>query len=84
MLVRGKPLSIKQSQDRIYFNYGTDWKTDFTFFVGKRELKWFKQAGIKDVIGYYRGKELQVRGFLEPINGVMIRVTHPAQIEILN
>lgn len=86
-LVEGRVLAAATVKDkgreRVYLNFGPDWRTDFSVFVDKRDLKWFRKAGIKDVAEHYRGREVRVRGFLQPVNGVLVRVTHPAQIEIV-
>lgn len=87
-LVQGRVLAavkVKTSGGtRTYLNFGTDWKTDFSVFIADKDARWFKQAGITDIAEHYRGREVRVRGYLQPVNGVLVRVTHPAQIEILN
>lgn len=74
----------RSSGGRTYLNFGSNWKTDFTVMVDDRDRKWFKQAGITDIANFYKGKTLRVRGYLQPVNGVQMRVTHPAQIEIVD
>ncbi len=74
----------RASGGRTYLNFGENWKTDFTIMVADSDLKWFKKAGITDIIGHYKGKTVRVHGILQPVNGVQVRVTHPAQIEIVN
>ncbi|MBI1308475.1 MAG: thermonuclease family protein [Proteobacteria bacterium] len=83
ILVKGKPLAVVVKKDETYFNFGPDFRTDFTVEVEKKDMRWFKKAGIKDLAAYYGGKELLVRGKTAPVNGVLMRVTHPAQIEIV-
>lgn len=87
-LVEGRVLAAvtvkDKGRERVYLNFGPEWRTDFSVFVDKKDLKWFKKAGIKDVAEHYRGKQVRVRGYLQPVNGVLVRVTHPAQIEIVN
>ncbi|PZP40677.1 MAG: nuclease [Pseudomonas fluorescens] len=87
-LVQGKVLSamfVKKSKGgRTYLNFGEDWRTDFSVFVDSKDAKWFKKAGIANIADHYRGKTVRVRGHLQPVNGVLVRVTHPAQVEILD
>ncbi len=71
------------SGGRTYLNFGDDWRTDFSVFIADKDTKWFKKAGIRDIGAFYRGKTVRVRGFLQPVSGVLVRVTHPAQIEIV-
>jgi len=68
---------------RTYLNFGRDWRSDFSVFVDKRDEKYFRAAGIKNIAAYYKGKTVLVHGFLQPVNGVLVRVTHPAQLEIV-
>ncbi len=76
---------VKRSNGgRTYLNFGKNWKTDFTVMIADNDRRWFKRAGIDDIIGHYKGKTVRVHGFLQPVNGVQVRVTHPAQIEIVN
>lgn len=74
----------RNSGGRTYLNFGTNWKTDFTVMIADSDVRWFKKAGIDDIIGHYKGKTVRVHGILQPVNGVQVRVTHPAQIEIVN
>lgn len=71
------------SGGRTYLNFGDDWRTDFSLFVADKDSKWFKKAGIVNIGDYYRGKTVRMRGFLQPVNGVLVRVTHPNQLEIM-
>jgi hypothetical protein len=78
---------VVQVGERIYLNFGADWRTDFTVEIQARDAKafglkknavdgaWFREA--------YLGKKLRVRGQLRPINGFQVRVTHPLQLEVL-
>jgi len=69
---------------RTYLNFGDDWKTDFTVMIADSDRAWFKQAGIRDIENHYKGKRVRVHGILQPVNGVQVRVTHPAQMAILD
>ena len=72
------------SGGRMYLNFGDDWRTDYSVFVADKDAKWFKKAGIPNIGEFYRGKRVRVRGYLQPVNGVLVRVTHPTQIEVSN
>jgi len=74
----------RTSGGRTYLNFGKNWKTDFTVMIADKDRKWFKKAGIDDIIVHYKGKTVRVHGFLQPVNGVQVRVTHPAQMDILD
>ncbi|HEX2859109.1 MAG TPA: thermonuclease family protein [Alphaproteobacteria bacterium] len=82
-VVQGKVLSTGQGKKAMYFNFGTDYHTDFTAVIEKKNLKNFKKAGI-DPLAVYAGKTLRLHGFTDPVEGVEMRLTHPAQIEVVN
>ena len=73
----------RASGGRTYLNFGRNWRSDFTVMVADSDRKWFKKAGIADLEAAYKGRRLRVHGILQPVNGVQVRVTHPAQIEIV-
>jgi micrococcal nuclease len=80
-LVEGKVLTAARRKDRWYLNFGDDWRDDFTVSVGKEALPRFAEQGFD--LYALQGKVIRVRGWLEKLNGPMIEVNHPEQIEIL-
>jgi endonuclease YncB( thermonuclease family) len=82
--VRTTALVKRPKYTRTYLNFGSEWRTDFSAFVDKRDEKYFRKVGIDDIGRYYKGKHVRVRGQLQPVNGVLVRVTHPAQIEVID
>lgn len=80
-IIEGLVLSSTVRDNKIYLNFGQDWKTDFTIVVptGKRQA--FARAGA-DIMGL-NGKKIRVRGWVQDVNGPSIELTHPAQIEVL-
>ena len=82
-LVKGKPLKAAKVNKRIYLNYGADWRTDFTVEIPKKFWPLFENAGINPLT-HYSNKTVVARGRLKPVNGVLITVTHPAQLQLLS
>ncbi len=80
-IVEGIIVSAANVRGRIYLNFGTDYKTDFTITIAKRNVKRFTQANI-DLLGL-EGAHVRIRGWIELINGPSIWADHPAQLEIL-
>jgi micrococcal nuclease len=78
----GRVVSSQQVRDTIYLNFGPDWRTDFSVAINHADWPRFEQAGIDPRVDY-RGKNVRVRGVALPVNGVLVTVTHPAQLEIL-
>ena len=82
-LVKGKPLKAAKVNKRIYLNYGADWRTDFTVEIPKEFWPLFENAGINPLT-HYSNKTVVARGRLKPVNGVLITVTHPEQLQLLS
>ena len=83
-LVAGELLDIGETRRTIYLNFGETYRTDFTALVDKRDARDWRDGGAADwadEVGKLSGTNVRVRGVLEPWQGGMIRVEHPAQIE---
>ena len=80
-LVEGRVRRVGQSGGRTYLNFGADFKTDFTAVINGRDDGLFEAAGIDPE--RYEGHVVRVRGWVELLNGPMIEVTHPEQIELV-
>ena len=79
--VRGKVTQAERIKDKVYLNFGSDWKSDFTVTIAAHDLKTFRKAGVDPL--NLEGKVVRVRGWVDHNFGPMITVTHPAQIETL-
>ena len=80
-LIEGRVLDTAQVRRRVFLNFGTDWRTDFTISIAPGFWKNFRDAGIHS--DDYKGRHVRVRGWLKSHNGPMVDVTHPEQIEVL-
>ncbi len=80
-IVEGTVLDVGRGRGRLYLNFGTDWRSDFTVSIPTRQAKRFASAGIDPAS--MKGARIRVRGWIEPRNGPAIEVTHSAEIEIL-
>lgn len=81
-LVQGTVKNIKTVKDKTYLNFGDDWRTDFTVEIDKRFLENFLSGNINPEKNY-QNKTLLVRGFLKPVNGILVTATHPQQLQII-
>ncbi len=80
-LIEGEVRRIARVKSRVYINFGTDYKTDFTASAGSRLYrKWVGQGFDLTTLTDAR---LRIRGFVEAINGPSIALTHRRQIEVL-
>lgn len=81
-LIEGKLLKFEHKYGQLYFNFGQNYRTDFTINVGKRNRMAFAQSNLdfQNMVG----KTIRVRGWLEQRGGPMIEATHPEQLEFLD
>jgi endonuclease YncB( thermonuclease family) len=80
-LVEGRVLRVTERRDRLYMDFGPDWRRDFTVSIAKRDRAAFRAAGID--LAKLVGATLRMRGWVRVYNGPMIEATHPEQIELI-
>ncbi len=80
---KGTVKDVAAVGNKIFLNFGTNWRTDFSVEINKKNLKYFKQEGINPAT-YYKNKKLIIRGILVPVNGALIKATHPQQLEVIH
>lgn len=80
-LVEGRVLETAVVRGRAYLNFGADWKRDFTVSVAPADLRTMTRGGFDPTA--LAGRRIRVRGWIEWLNGPMIDLTHPEQIEVL-
>ena len=80
-VVEGVVKEIASHQNRIFLNFGADWKTDFTLVVEPDDRRNFTKAGIDPLS--WKGYRLRARGWLGFYNGPNMEITHPQRVEIL-
>ncbi len=79
-IVEGRIESVALRQNRIYLNFGKDWKTDFTVSIAPEDKRAFSKQNLDPL--QWNGKQVRVRGWIESYNGPYIQITHPAAIEV--
>ena len=65
--------------NRVYLNFGDDWKKDFSVGVEPDVRRALARAGIDPL--QLQGKTLRIRGWVRDYNGPFIDLETPAQIE---
>lgn len=65
--------------NRVYLNFGDDWKKDFSVGVEPDVRRALARAGIDPL--QLQGKALRIRGWVRDYNGPFIDLETPAQIE---
>jgi hypothetical protein len=80
-IVEGKVLSVRESGNTIFVNFGRRWTEDFVVTIAKRNERGFTAAGLQPA--RLQGRRVRVRGIVEQRGGPWIEATHPEQIEVL-
>ena len=80
--ITGVSVSTARVKNMYYINFGADYRTDFTVAIAASNARAFKKDGI-DILEFYKGKNIRVRGWVKRKGGAMIEVSQPAEIEIL-
>jgi endonuclease YncB( thermonuclease family) len=85
VLVQGVVASVGYGpQGTRYLNFGDDYRMDFTVKIDGRDKRAFKEWSYTKEFAKLKGKLVLVRGKVAPINGALLRATHPLQIEVLD
>ena len=79
VFVRGTVADAVRVKNKIYLNFGPDWRRDFTVTILARDLKNFRHAGVDPLA--YKGQTIRVRGWATHHFGPMINVVGPWAVE---
>ena len=80
-IVEGRINNASMYKNRLYLNFGNNWREDFTVSISAFDLKNFTRQKIypKD----WNGKNIRVRGWIESYNGPYMEIDHPERFEAL-
>ena len=78
-IVEGRVLSVRESGNTIYVNFGRNWSEDFTVTIAKRNEPTFISAGLPPKS--LAGRMLRARGVIEERAGPWIEATGPQQFD---
>lgn len=81
-IVRGRVLRTARVGDRIYLNFGPDYRTDFTVEIAAGDRKAFVAAGVDPLA--LEGRRVEVRGWVEDRNGPAVAVPLPIRLRVLD
>jgi endonuclease YncB( thermonuclease family) len=85
-LVEGTILDAVSRKDRLYFNFGPDWRTDFTVTVAPADARLgvgWRADGKPVPLPELIGRRVRVRGFITRYNGPEMIVTSSDQLEFV-
>jgi endonuclease YncB( thermonuclease family) len=80
-IVEGRVENVAEVGNRIYLNFGKNWRRDFTIAIPKEAARLFD--GDRETLMGLKGRSVRVRGWIENLNGPSISLSHPEQMEIL-
>ena len=80
LLAEGKVINVGESKGRVFLNFGEDYRSDFTVMIGEEDLPNFKPPFDAKALASQR---VRVRGYVSDRGGPLMRIDHPAQIEVL-
>jgi len=81
-IVEGIVISSADVRGITFLNFGSDYKTDFTVAIAKKDRKAFKKTGV-DLLGL-EGARVRARGWIELGNGPVIWLKDPNRLEVLD
>ncbi len=82
MVIEGTVESVSLNNNRIFINFGKNWRNDFTASIAPGDKRLFRKSGLDPM--QWGGKRLRVRGWMRNYNGPYIEIDHPEAIEILS
>ena len=77
-IVRGLVVAAEARRGTVFLNFGSDWRTDFTVAVPKGVAE--AMAEPPDALA---GARVEVRGFVESVNGPAMWLRHPGQLRVV-
>lgn len=80
-IIEGTVVSVSMRRNKLYLNFGNNWKEDFTVRISSSRRKAYEKNGIAP--RRWSGKKIRVRGWIESYNGPFIDIDHPERIEAL-
>lgn len=80
-IVEGEVARVADVGGRLYMNFGSDWRRDFTATVPRRLIADAPEAAAR--IKALEGKRVRVRGWIERRNGPMIELSDLGEIEVV-
>lgn len=81
-IVEGIIISAADVRGTVYLNFGSDYKTDFTVAVSKKNAKKFAKQGFEPLT--LEGAKVRVRGWIELRNGPIIWLSDLKRLEVLD
>lgn len=89
-IVQGKILSVAVNNGGVFFNFGLDWKTDFTLRIPENFAMVMGRTYMDETTlaretnpNNWKGRVIRVRGWVSENNGPMMTLTHREQLDLI-
>ncbi len=80
-IIEGRVHNASMRKNKLYLNFGNNWREDFTVAISSFNLRKFTKQKINPQS--WNGKNIRVRGWLESYNGAYMELDHPERFEPL-
>jgi micrococcal nuclease len=80
-VIEGVVRRVQRNGDRVFLNFGADYRSDFTVTIAGESLGAWADNGAG--LASLAGQRVRVRGRIEDLNGPLVTLTCPEQIEVL-
>ncbi len=80
-IIEGKVQSVSMRKNKLYLNFGQNWRDDFTIAISAFNLKKFTKQKLNPQ--QWNGKLIRIRGWIESYNGPYMDIDHPERFEAL-
>lgn len=81
VIVSGQVLNAARVGNRIYLNFGENWRTDFTVELPARSVRLFEKTGINPLA--LEQSQVEVRGWVSWRGGPHMRIDGPGQLQTI-
>lgn len=81
-IIEGTIESAAMKKNRVYLNFGGNWRDDFTVSIAPEDRRAFAKAQINPLD--WNGAHVRVRGWVQKYNGPLIEIDHPQALEVLD
>lgn len=78
-IVEGVVNTVSMRKNKLYLNFGQNWRDDFTVAISAFNLKKFTKQKLNPQ--QWNGKRIRIRGWIESYNGPYMDIDHPERFE---
>ncbi|PCI56894.1 MAG: hypothetical protein COB36_01075 [Alphaproteobacteria bacterium] len=80
-IVEGVVNTVSMRKNKLYLNFGKNWRDDFTIAISAFNLRKFTKQKLSPQ--QWNGKRLRVRGWIGSYNGPYMDIDHPERFEAI-